>query len=278
MSTKEKGKALATTDDAGVPATQKTFDYGDHAGVGFEGTTGKDLSVPFLSVLQANSQQVEKEDPEGSKSGMLYNTVTKELFDGKEGLPFLPCHKEEAFVEWKPDRGGLVGMHDPSGEVVKAAIEANDGEVFGKLMHGENDLDQTYYVYGLFLDPAGLESVGFGVMSFSSTKIRPYRDWITSMYTLKGKPPMFANRAIIRTVRQENTSGVFWNFRIDPLKETWRKSLIDPVAEQSLLEEGNDFREMVVSGMARAAWETQDTSGNDADGNPGGGEPGDAPF
>ncbi len=271
----EKGTELAETTSPGVPATG--FDYGDDAGAGFEGTTGKDLSVPFLSILQANSPMVENNDPEGSKSGMLYNTVTRELFAGDVGVAFLPCHKEQAFVEWRPREqgGGIVGLHDPNGQIVKDAIEANDGEVFGKLKHGENDLVDTYYVYGLFLDPKGEETIAFAVMSFNSTKIKPYRDWITSMYTLKGKPPMFANRAVIKTVKQKNEHGTFYNFRIDPLKETWKKSLIDPVELKGLLEEARDFREMVVSGMARAAFDTQNAT---ADGPSGTGDSEAAPF
>ncbi len=49
-------KEVVKVAPAGVPAT---YDYGDDAGAGFEGTKGSDLSVPFLGVLQANSPQVE---------------------------------------------------------------------------------------------------------------------------------------------------------------------------------------------------------------------------
>ncbi len=244
-----------------------TYDYGDDAGVGFEGTKSSDLSIPFLGVLQSNSPQVEDNNPDGAASGMLYNTVTRELLDGEKGIVFLPCHKDTAFVEWVPRDlgGGFVGMHDPDGDVVKASKEAHEADPdakFGKYKVGKNDLIETYYVYGLILDDTGEETQGFAVISFTSTKIKAYRDWTTAMYTLKGKPPIFANRARIRTVKQKNDFGTFFNFCIDPLRETWVKSLISPITNKELLVEASGFREMVTSGMARAAFETERSTGD----------------
>jgi hypothetical protein len=253
-------KEVATTKGGAVAA----YDYGQDAGAGFEGTTGKDLSVPFLGILQSNSPQIEEKDPPGAESGMLFNTVTRELNSGETGVVFLPCHKEMAFVEWVPRSkgGGFVALHDPNGEVVAKAIEDNDGNRIGKLKVGENELAETHYVYGLLLNDEGTEATGFAVISFTSTKIKPYRDWITAMYTLKGKPPMFANRGRIRTVKQKNEHGTFFNFRIDPFAETWRESLINPAISADLLTEARDFREMVTSGMARAAFETERSTGD----------------
>lgn len=260
----EKGGAVAT------------FDYGDDAGAGFEGTKGSDLSIPFLGILQSNSPQVEDKDPEGAESGMLFNTVTRELISGETGLVFLPCHKEgPVWVEWVPRNkgGGFVGLHDPESDEVKNGepiMHPETGKPTRKLRCGENELIETYYVYGLILDEDGGDTVGFAVISFTSTKIKPYRDWVTAMYTLKGKPPMFANRARIRTTKQKNESGTFYNFRIDPFAETWAKSLINPAEQGDLLTQAKDFREMVVSGMARAAFETERAAGDG-----GGAEPGD---
>lgn len=256
-----KKQEVATTEEAGVPAS---FDYGDQAGAGFEGTTSADLSIPFISILQSNSPQVEDKDPAGAESGMLFNTVTRELFSGEDGLIFMPCHKDSAFVEWVPrdGGGGFVGMHDPAGDIVKAAIKANDDNRMGKLKTGDNDLVETHYVYGLIMDPTGTSTLGFAVISFVSTKIKPQRDWFTAMYTLKGKPPLFANRARITTVKQKNDHGTFYNFRIDPIGDTWLSSLLNPgdAAQAALLVEGSEFREMVVSGMAKADFNTQNAA------------------
>jgi hypothetical protein len=256
-------KDLAPAAKGGALAT--TFDYGADSGAGFESTSGADLSIPFLGILQSNSPQVEDNNPDGSRAGMLINTVTNELIDGDKGVAFLPVHKESAYVEWVPREkgGGFVAVHDPHGDVVKAAIAANGGNRIGKLsLPNGNDLVETHYVYGLMLDADGASTAGFGVIAFKSTQIKPYRDWLTSMYTLKGRPPMFANRAVIKTVKQKNEKGSFYNFAISPLvANSWSGSLINPAQQGDLLAEAKGFRDMVVGGMARAAFETQQQGG-----------------
>lgn len=266
-----KKNEVAETTQAQVPATAAGYSYGDDQGSGFEGTTGADLSIPFLGVLQSNSQQVEDENPPGAKAGMLYNTVTRELLDGAAGVPFLPVHKEHAFVEWIPRDagGGFVGLHEPGSEIVKKAIAANGGQKFGKLVLADgHELIETHYVYGLTLEEDLVTTNGFAVLSFSSTKIKPCRDWFTAMYTLKGRPPLFANRARLRTTKQKNEKGSFFNFQLEPARETWIKSLINPVAEAALLTEAKEFRDMVTSGMARASYETQNATGDAGAGGP----------
>lgn len=246
-----------------------TYDYGTDAGAGFEGTQATDLSIPFLAILQSNSPQVESNSPDGSKAGMLFNTVTRELIPGAEGLVFQPCFKEDCYVEWVPRDagGGLVGRHDAGAEIVKKAV-AKAKTRFEKLKteDGKHDLVETHYVYGLVLDSSGEKPLGFAVISFSSTKIKPFRDWFTAMYMLVGKPPIFANRARIKTVQQTNKKGQkFYNFQVDPFQTDWRSSLIDPAANKELLEAGKNFRDKVMSGAAKAAFETQEAAGGERD-------------
>lgn len=246
----------ATKVVAKAPATGQvaSYNYGQEAGAGFETTSTKDLSIPFLSVLQPMSPQIE--EIEGAKSGQLFNTVTKELADGeKTGIVFIPCHSDTAYVEWIPraDGGGYVGSHAPDSDVVKEAIAHNKGNRFGDLKTAAgNELQETHYVYGLILDAEGKQTEGFAVISFTSTKIKPKRDWFTAMYTLKGQPPLFANRAKIKTVKQKNEHGTFYNFKIEPFSTSWKESLINPTDERYLLDEARDFREMVVNGIAKA--------------------------
>ena len=65
------------------------------AGQGIGNLTQEDLALPFLKILGQLSPEVNKRDGkyvEGAEPGMIYNSVTSELFDGEKGLNVIPCH------------------------------------------------------------------------------------------------------------------------------------------------------------------------------------------
>lgn len=238
-----------------VPAT---YDYGDEVGAGLEGAE-EILVLPFLNVLQSNSPQVDSGDPKyipGAKAGMLINNVTNELIDGEEGVLFIPVHWTRSYVEWVPRDagGGFVGRHTVDSQVVLDAIKAADGKRFGKLsLPNGHDLIETNYVYIHLLDEKGGMIVGSAVLSFTSTKIKPFRNWFSSLLILKGKPPLYANRARLTTFKDKNKKGQFYNFKIEPMRGSWLDSLIDPQSERELLEIGRALRESVLENKVQAA-------------------------
>ena len=61
--------------------------FGDDVSKGFENMTQEDMALPFVRILGQLSPQVTDGDAkyiEGAKPGMIYNTVTSELYDGKK--------------------------------------------------------------------------------------------------------------------------------------------------------------------------------------------------
>ena len=69
--------------------------------------TQDDLALPFLKILGQLSPEVNKRDGkyvEGAEPGMIYNSVTGELFSGENGVQVIPCYYKLEYVEWK-DRG-----------------------------------------------------------------------------------------------------------------------------------------------------------------------------
>jgi hypothetical protein len=260
---------VAKTDDKDlVPVSNPGFDYGEFSHAGFEETTMEDLSIPFVNLLQSNSPAVIEEDSD-FKAGMLMNSVTKEVM--KQPVILIPVFKEAAVVEWVPrlKGGGLVARHGLKDSIFLDAIEKNGGsrippkDADGKRVQFKspdgNDLVETYYVYCLIMNETGTETEGYCVLSFSSTKIKVHKDWITAMYTQKGRPPIFANRCRLFTTRQQNDSGQpFYNFAISPMKDTWRESLINPANEQerALLKEASDFATMIQDGIAKPDYES----------------------
>ncbi len=255
-------KALAKTKANGVPAT---MDYGDDAGAGFEDMNNEDFTVPFLTILQALSPAVQDE-VDGAKSGAWFNTVTEEIFGGKDGVRFVPCHRTHRWNEWRPREqgGGLVGTHYPEDEMIQ---HAKSTQAFGEYQSPEgNDLVDTFDVWGLLLlDDGTYDHV---ILSFAKTKIKLYKRWATQMVNMKTKqgdgrfiqPPMFAHVWRLTTVQEESASGKFWNIRIKLDGDSAEECRLAPDSELYLA--AKSFRDMAVSGAARAAVDkAEDTSG-----------------
>lgn len=258
----------------------ESYDYGSDAGAGFEDVGVNDLSIPFISLLQTNSPEVEDQTIEGCKAGDLVNSVTKEILT--QPLVIQPVMREVSWVLWRPRNqgGGIVGVYAPDSPEVLKVLEDNNGSKIppkgpdGKRIPfkiDQNELVETYQFYCLIMNDEGTETVGYCVLSFSSTKIKIQKDWMTSMYTQKGRPPMIAFRSKLSTQKQKAEGGSFFNFKIEPFGKSWRESLIAPNTEQgqALLQGATKFKEMIEGGLAKA--DTGSVSGGEGSGGSTGG-------
>lgn len=234
-------------------------------GAGFEDFDQNDMIIPFLAVLQKGSPQVEEENAariEGAKAGMLMDTVSQELIDGKTGIRFIPVHRDHKYIEWK-DRdsgGGLLGVYNPEDTFVTEA-KAKSKE-FGKIETANGNLSETYTVYGLLvkgegMDPAQLDYEPKAI-SFSSTQIKQYKKWMTQAMQCvvrgedgqRGPLPMFAHVYRLRTQFQENNKGTWygWSIGFDG------KSAVECRLAQDhpLYQAAKNLRDVVKSGKATA--------------------------
>jgi hypothetical protein len=221
---------MAKPKDEKALVTQGTqalaMDYGDDAVVvgsgpakGFEHQTSADGSMPFIIVLQQMTPVVAEQQIEGIRAGMLYNTVTQQYYGNPEGMLFVPATTRHQYTEFVPrDKGGgYRGQHEINSPVVKAAI-ANSKE-FGEYYHPEtgNELVETFYVFGVVCD--GDHPAGQALMAFTSSKIKPYKNWISLVraHTVtnprnpeqKVIPPLYAHLTRITTEMKKNDKGTF---------------------------------------------------------------------
>ena len=91
----------------------------EDANSGLQNITQDDLATPRLKVLMQLSPELE--DLENAKAGMIYNTVTNELYDGSAGIKVLPCAYQRQYVEWA-DRGqgsgAPINVYDSTSDIL----------------------------------------------------------------------------------------------------------------------------------------------------------------
>lgn len=201
--------AMITLDtDAFKPAL--IYDEADF-GAGFEDFGAEDVLVPFISILQKGSPQVEDDNPKqvpGAKAGMFMNTATGELFDGKTtGIRVIPVHRNRQFIEWIPkdEGGGLVKVYAPDAKEVLDVVGKD--RQYGKLKIGDgNDLVETFSVFALLVREDG--DYDRVVISFASSQISVYKRWMMKAQSIKvttpdGRklvPPMFSHMYTLTTL------------------------------------------------------------------------------
>jgi hypothetical protein len=211
----ETGKELAPQEQPQGGTDMALYEgYEADRGAGFENQTAEDISVPFIEVLQSNSPEAQVED--GPRPGTFINRTTGEIFSGKDGVAFIPAVTSHVVVEWVPrDKGGgIVATHELDSDLVK---QVRATQPLGKYVHptNGNDLIETFYVYGVFVPPDG-SGPHPAVIAFSSTRIKPYKDWMFRARSIVislpngrklTKLPLFSHRYRLTTVQAENTKG-----------------------------------------------------------------------
>ena len=88
---------VAKKAEAKLPALSLDMMESD-AHSGLENIQQDDLATPRLKILMQLSPELE--ELENAKAGMIFNTVTNELYDGSKGIRVLPCAYQRQYVEW----------------------------------------------------------------------------------------------------------------------------------------------------------------------------------
>ena len=228
-----------STEVSETKSNSKSIDFSKDADLGFEGITSQDLAIPYLVLLQKTSPQLE--NVEGAKAGMIYNTVSNDLY---ESLEVVPCAYKRVFVEWKPREtgGGYVGEH-PIGSDQSQKARNDRGEI---ILDNGNNLIETAYYFVL------LKNNEQAVISMSSTQLKKARRWNSMMMGLKiedstGKfvtPPSFSHRYKLTSMQEKNDKGSWFGWNIEVEK---------PVTEQLQYETARSFHEGVSKDQVKLA-------------------------
>lgn len=235
------------TEKKSAPLPANMFE--DDAAKGLGAIGQEDLALPFLKILGQLSPEVNKRDGkyvEGAEPGMIYNSVSGELFDGVKGIDVIPCFYKLEYIEWK-DRGeGLgapVAIYNSSSDIMsKTTPDANYKD---RLPNG-NYIEKTA---SHFVIVAG-DSPSTALISMKSTQLKISRKWNSMMSGIKMKgangmftPASFSHIYKLKTTQMSNDKGTWFG---------WEVSKVGPVTDKGLYDQAKGFSDSISKGSVKA--------------------------
>lgn len=186
---------------------------------GFDNMGQEDFALPFLRLLTATSPEIG--EVEGAIPGMIYNTVTGSLYDGKKGINVIPAAYVRQYIEWAP-RGSGTGAPAaiyPATSDILSRTRREPGDNRDYLENG-NYIENTANHYVMVLGEDGAASPALIVMK--STQLKKSRKWNSMMMSVKlqGKsglytPPMYSQVYRLTTVSESNDKGKWYGWEIE---------------------------------------------------------------
>jgi hypothetical protein len=194
-------------------------DFEQDAHAGFDNMNQEDFALPFLRLLTNTSPEVG--ELEGAVPGKILNTVTGELYDGKEGITVVPCVYTRVYIEWAPrgsGSGAPIAIHPSTSDILsKTHREPGDNRDY---LDNGNYIENTANHYVMVLDENGVPSPALIVMK--STQLKKSRKWNSMMMSVKlsGKnglytPPMYSQVYRLTTVSESNDKGKWYGWEVE---------------------------------------------------------------
>jgi len=209
---------------------------------GFENADAETFAIPFLRVLQSGSPAVKKSDQaayiKGAEEGMLIDTVSKQLFDGEDGVTIVVVKFDRKFVEWK-EGGGFVGEHAVNSDI---ALRATRDPNSSRLLVGDGStyLEDTRYLYVVAEHDGDFFPA---LITMKSTQIKKSKALMSLARNLcmKHKVNLFALKFTLTTVPESNDQNSWWGVKL---------SYDGIIADKALYDAVVDFRETLTSEVA----------------------------
>ena len=215
------------------------------AGVGVSDLSSEDLAIPFLKVLQKMSDELD--DLDDAKAGDIYNTVTKDVVKGKDGVTVINCAYSLQYIEWEPRGTGTGAPHHiySSADDIPQTERGDDNKDYVVGGSGRY-LERTAQHYVLIIDEDGMTQQA--LLPMKSTQFKKSKQWNSAMRSLKMKdskgglftPPRFSHIWKLETVAEENKNGSWHG---------WQISKDSVVSDPSVYAEAKLFAESILAGQ-----------------------------
>jgi hypothetical protein len=227
-------------------AVALTSMFEEEAVSGFENMNQDDFALPFLRLLTNNSPEIGEVD--GAMPGMIYNTVTGELYDGKKGIEVIPVAYVRQYIEWAPrgsGSGAPVAMYPATSDVLsRTSREPGDSKDY---LENGNYIENTANHYVMVINSEGTPEPA--LISMKSTQLKKSRKWNSMMQSVKvaGKnglftPPMYSQMYRLTTVPESNDKGKWVG---------WEVERIGPVEDAGIYQAAKAFATSVNAGEVK---------------------------
>lgn len=241
---------------SGLPAAVSDLAFED-AGMGLSEVGREDIAIPFLTILQSLSDQLQKSKPDYIKEaeqGEILNTVSNQRYSGENGIIVIPVAFVKSHIEWKPRDagGGLVQNYGSDPSILQKATTGAKGRLY---LPSGNELvvAANYYVYVVDEATGNIERA---LIAMSRTQVKHSKRWLAQITGLqeprpdgKGKftPPIFYMAYKLTTAAESNDQGTWYTWRSEPFKK-----VLEMENGESLYRQARDFNKAVMSGAVKA--------------------------
>lgn len=235
--------AVATQGNTAV-ALASVFEQDAYAGL--DHMSQDDYALPFLRLLTNVSPEIGV--VEGAMPGMIYNSVTGELYDGKKGILVIPTAYVRQYIEWAPrgsGSGAPIAIYPATSDIIsRTHREPGDNKDY---LDNGNYIENTANHYVMVLDQNEVPNPALIVMK--STQLKKSRKWNTMMQSVKlpganglFTPAIYSQIYRLTTVAESNDKGKWYG---------WEIERVGSIENPELYQAARAFAESISSGKVQ---------------------------
>lgn len=244
-----KGSAVAPRASQGQIVASIADEMEAMAGAGLENVNATDILIPRIAILQSLSYQLQRNRPQfmpDAKVGNFCDVGLNELLEGTS-LNFVPVYYIKQWLEWRPNRKGLAGIHN-SPDILS---QCTPNEKRQPTLSTGNTIQETAQFYGLLPD----YDMRKCFVPMASTQLKKAKQLNTLATSEKIKrrdgsdmtPPLFYRSYTLGTVSESNEQGAWEGWKIDrgPRIEEMENGV-------DIFHAARDFLKSIIEGRATA--------------------------
>ena len=235
--------------------------FEEDAGIGLGQLGQEDVALPFLKVL--SRQDPILDDLDNAKAGDIYNTVTGQVWKGKEGISVVPCVYQRRYIEWAPrgtGTGAPINIFTPDDDRPRTERSSEDNREY--VVDGQGSyLEETHQHFIVIVGDDG--SMETALIAMKSTQLKKSRKWnsMVQSRTMQGKngmftPPRFSHVYALKTVSEENSKGSWHG---------WEISLNGPVEDANIYQSAKAFATSILAGEVNVKHQDESADVNSDD-------------